>query len=137
MAPKVLVSDKLSETAVQIFRDRGVEVDFLPDLGKDKARLLEVIGEYDKTAVHVIGHTDSTGTDSYNQSLSEKRATSVSRLFSANGVDLSRMRYSGRGEELPVATNSTSSGRSMNRRVEVYLKPFVEGHEEDAFSSPI
>jgi len=99
--------------------------------------MAEVIGEYDKTAVHVIGHTDSTGTDSYNQSLSEKRATSVSRLFSANGVDRSRMRFSGRGETLPVATNSTSSGRSMNRRVEVYLKPIVEGQEDDAFSSPI
>ena len=51
MAPKVLVSDSLSETAVQIFRDRGVDVDFLPDLGKDKAKLLEVIGEYDGLAI--------------------------------------------------------------------------------------
>ena len=51
MAPKVLVSDKLSETAVQIFRDRGVEVDYLPDLGKDKDRLLEVIGQYDGLAI--------------------------------------------------------------------------------------
>lgn len=99
--------------------------------------MADVIGEYDKTAVHVIGHTDSTGTDSYNQSLSEKRATSVSRLFSANGVDRSRMRFSGRGESVPVATNSTSSGRSMNRRVEVYLKPIVEGQEDAAFQSPI
>jgi D-3-phosphoglycerate dehydrogenase / 2-oxoglutarate reductase len=51
MAPRVLVSDKLSETAVQIFRDRGVEVDYLPDLGKDKERLLEVIGQYDGLAI--------------------------------------------------------------------------------------
>ncbi len=51
MTPKVLVSDKLSETAVQIFRDRGVEVDYLPDLGKDKERLLEVIGGYDGLAI--------------------------------------------------------------------------------------
>jgi D-3-phosphoglycerate dehydrogenase len=51
MAPKVLVSDKLSETAVQIFRDRGVEVDYLPELGKDKDRLLEVIGQYDGLAI--------------------------------------------------------------------------------------
>jgi len=50
-APRVLVSDKLSETAVQIFRDRGVEVDYLPDLGKDKDRLLEVIGQYDGLAI--------------------------------------------------------------------------------------
>ncbi|MBC7131775.1 MAG: phosphoglycerate dehydrogenase [Roseovarius sp.] len=51
MAPRVLVSDKLSETAVQIFRDRGVEVDYLPDLGKDKDRLAEVIGQYDGLAI--------------------------------------------------------------------------------------
>ena len=51
MAPRVLVSDKLSPTAVQIFKDRGVEVDYLPDLGKDKAKLLEVIGRYDGLAI--------------------------------------------------------------------------------------
>ena len=51
MAPKVLVSDKLSPTAVQIFRNRGIEVDFEPDLGKDKARLAEVIGQYDGLAI--------------------------------------------------------------------------------------
>ena len=51
MAPKVLVSDKLSETAVQVFRDRGVEVDYLPDLGKDKDQLLAVIGQYDGLAI--------------------------------------------------------------------------------------
>ena len=49
--PKVLVSDKLSETAVQIFRDNGVEVDFLPDVGKDKDKLLEIIGQYDGLAI--------------------------------------------------------------------------------------
>lgn len=49
--PKVLVSDKLSETAVQIFRDRGVEVDYMPDLGKDKEKLAEVIGQYDGLAI--------------------------------------------------------------------------------------
>jgi len=49
--PKVLVSDKLSPTAVQIFKDNGVEVDYLPDLGKDKEKLLEVIGQYDGLAI--------------------------------------------------------------------------------------
>jgi D-3-phosphoglycerate dehydrogenase len=51
MAPRVLVSDKLSETAVQIFRDRGLEVDFMPDLGKDKEKLLEIIDQYDGLAI--------------------------------------------------------------------------------------
>jgi len=51
MAPKVLVSDKLSETAVQIFRDRGIDVDFQPDLGKDKEKLIAAIGKYDGLAI--------------------------------------------------------------------------------------
>lgn len=51
MAPKVLVSDKLSETAVQIFRDRGIDVDFMPDLGKDKEKLLSIIDQYDGLAI--------------------------------------------------------------------------------------
>ncbi len=51
MAPRVLVSDKLSDTAVQIFKDRGVDVDFLPDVGKDKEELLKIIGQYDGLAI--------------------------------------------------------------------------------------
>src|SRR5215217_2717391 len=51
MAPRVLVSDELSETAVQIFRDRGVDVDFQPKLGKDKDKLAEIIGNYDGLAI--------------------------------------------------------------------------------------
>ena len=51
MKPRVLVSDKLSETALQIFRHRGVEADFRPELGRDKAALLEVIGEYEGLAI--------------------------------------------------------------------------------------
>ena len=51
MAPRVLVSDELSETAVQIFRDRGVDVDFQPKLGKDKEKLAEIIGNYDGLAI--------------------------------------------------------------------------------------
>jgi len=51
MAPRVLVSDKLSTTAVQIFKDRGVEVDYMPDLGKDKEKLASIIGQYDGLAI--------------------------------------------------------------------------------------
>ena len=51
MAPKVLVSDKLSETAVQIFRDRSIDVDFMPDVGKDKEKLAKIIGQYDGLAI--------------------------------------------------------------------------------------
>lgn len=98
--------------------------------------MAEIIGEFDQTAVHVIGHTDSTGTHSYNQQLSEKRATSVSRYLSRSGVDRARMRYSGRGESKPIDSNTTSSGRSKNRRVEIYLKTIVKDRESEAFKAP-
>ncbi len=51
MAPKVLISDALSPAAVQIFKDRGIDVDFQPDLGKDKDKLAEIIGNYDGLAI--------------------------------------------------------------------------------------
>lgn len=98
--------------------------------------MADIIGEYDQTAVHVIGHTDSTGTQSYNQQLSEKRATSVSRFLSRSGVDKQRIRFSGRGENNPIDSNDTKSGRSKNRRVEIFLKTIVKDRENEAFRSP-
>lgn len=98
--------------------------------------IADIVGDFDQTAVHVIGHTDSTGTQSYNQQLSEKRATSVSRYLSRNGVDRQRIRYSGRGENKPIDSNATRSGRSKNRRVEIYLKTIVKNQEFEAFRPP-
>lgn len=100
-------------------------------------KMADIISQYDQTAVHVIGHTDSTGSSNYNQSLSEKRASSVGRYLGNSGVQRSRMRVAGRGETQPVASNGTSSGRSRNRRVEIYLKAIVEGRETAAFRPPV
>ncbi len=111
----------------------SVRADFERSLSKVSA----VISEYGQTAVHVVGHTDSTGSSSYNQKLSEKRASSVGAHLASGGVLRDRMRLSGRGENLPVADNSTSRGRSANRRVEIYIKPIVEGREHHAFRSPV
>ena len=71
--------------------------------------------------VIVEGYTDSTGTASYNQSLSERRATSVQMALIKMGVDPSRIVAQGYGKEYPVADNATSSGRAQNRRVEVTI----------------
>jgi len=103
---------------------------------KSLKTVAEAIDEYDQTAVHIIGHTDSTGTESYNQRLSELRATSVTRFLSRNGVKRSRMLFSGRGELQPIDSNETSSGRSKNRRVEIYLKTIVKEREDEAFIPP-
>ena len=100
-------------------------------------KVSSVISEYGQTAVHVIGHTDSTGSTSYNQRLSEKRAGSVGAYLASGGVMRDRMRLSGRGENSPVADNSTSRGRDKNRRVEIYIKPIVEGRENEAYRSPV
>jgi len=124
--------DISSEASFDI-NSAGLREDFRDSL----TTIADIIGEYDTTVVHIIGHTDSTGTTSYNQQLSEKRATSVSRNLSRNGVARSRMRMSGRGELKPVANNSTSGGRSQNRRVEIYLKAIVRGRENEASRSPI
>ncbi len=99
-------------------------------------KVSSVIANYDKTAVHIIGHTDSTGSDRYNLQLSQKRAQAVHQYLNSQSVDRQRMRTAGRGENRPIADNSTAAGRNQNRRVEIYLKPFVEGRENEAYRTP-
>jgi len=129
---ETLKLDVSSEVSFDI-NSAGIKSNFRGSLNK----VADVISEYDQTAVHVIGHTDSTGSTRHNQQLSEKRADSVGRYLSRNGVNRSRMRMSGRGEDRPVANNNSSHGRSQNRRVEIYLKSVVKGRENDAFRAPI
>lgn len=71
--------------------------------------------------VHVIGHTDSVGSDTYNQGLSERRAQAVARYLERNGIANNRITVSGKGESEPVADNSTNDGRAQNRRVEFVI----------------
>lgn len=85
-----------------------------------------VIKEYRRTRVEVRGHTDSTGSTASNQILSEQRAQSVASFLREDGVGRKRIVATGFGESSPVASNSSKSGRSRNRRVEVVLTPL--GH---------
>lgn len=71
--------------------------------------------------IMVEGHADSTGATPYNQSLSESRAITVKNALISRGVDASRITHQGFGELKPVATNNTSAGRQLNRRVEITL----------------
>ncbi|MDD5391493.1 MAG: OmpA family protein [Thiothrix sp.] len=71
------------------------------------------------SAITVVGHTDSVGTDAYNQGLSERRASSVAGYLSSKGVPAAAIQASGKGESQPVADNGTKAGRAANRRVEV------------------
>jgi len=99
-------------------------------------KIAEVLKDYDKTVIHVVGHTDSTGSDAYNQGLSERRAESVRSVLSGNGVIADRLLIEGRGEREPIADNSTPQGRTKNRRVDVVIKAIVEGNEDAAYTPP-
>jgi outer membrane protein OmpA-like peptidoglycan-associated protein len=86
-----------------------------------------VLKEYKSTMIEVSGHTDSTGSNSYNQLLSQQRAQSVSNVLMGNGVESVRIDTVGYGETRPIATNNTPAGRQQNRRVELTLLPYAEG----------
>ena len=66
-----------------------------------------------------VGHTDSVGSDAYNQKLSVRRAEAVKAYLVGKGVDAKRVYTEGKGEKQPVATNKTAAGRAQNRRVEI------------------
>ena len=85
----------------------------------------KVMTEFDRTVVEVAGHTDSTGSDAYNQGLSERRANSVSRYLQTQGINGQRLITLGMGESRPVADNSSESGRQANRRVEITMVPIT------------
>lgn len=83
----------------------------------------KVLTEFDKTVVEVAGHTDSDGTQEYNQSLSERRATSVAQYLRSQGINGQRLITLGAGETAPVASNDTAAGKQLNRRVEITMVP--------------
>jgi outer membrane protein OmpA-like peptidoglycan-associated protein len=85
-----------------------------------------VLRKFNKTIIDVYGHTDSSGSDEYNKDLSQRRAVSVATILANQGVDQRRFFIEGRGEEDPIASNSSESGRSQNRRVEIQLSPIEQ-----------
>ncbi|WP_305041148.1 OmpA family protein [Geoalkalibacter sp.] len=86
-------------------------------------RVSNVLNQYPQTNIMIAGHTDSTGSESHNQQLSERRAEAVKNALMGNGVSPMRMRTIGYGESRPIADNSTEFGRQLNRRVEITITP--------------
>lgn len=84
--------------------------------------MAEVFDRYGDTTIVVEGHTDSTGSESYNRDLSRRRAGSVERYIEQMGVSSGRIQARGMGESQPKASNSSASGRQQNRRVEIYVR---------------
>ena len=100
------------------FDSAAIKPTFRPTLQK----LADVLRKYDRNDITVIGHTDSVGSDSYNQLLSERRAVAVRDQLTVLGVPSSRLRAFGRGEFEPRADNGAESGRQLNRRVEILVQ---------------
>lgn len=92
----------------------------------------QTLKEYDKTVIEVAGHTDSVGSDAYNQGLSERRANAVAAYLSGQGVPAGRMVTIGAGEAHPVASNDTEDGRAQNRRVEITIVPVSDENVQKA-----
>ena len=86
-------------------------------------KLADVLVRYPESRVTVVGHTDSRGSDDYNLFLSRDRARAVVEELTSRGVAADRLIAFGRGESEPRASNETSTGRALNRRVEILLEP--------------
>ena len=84
-------------------------------------RLASTLNQHPVTTVTIIGHTDSTGSDSVNDPLSINRAASTRDYLVQRGVSAQRIAVDGRGSRQPVADNTTAAGRAMNRRVEIFI----------------
>jgi OOP family OmpA-OmpF porin len=107
---------------------QGVHFDFdRAELTAEGRRILDeaarILQNNPHVRVDIVGHTDSRGSDEYNQGLSERRAESVRSYLAGRGIAQSRMTASGRGESQPIATNDTDEGRARNRRVELTTGP--------------
>lgn len=110
------------------FNSADLNAQFYPVLDK----VAQTLVEYDKTVIEVAGHTDSVGSDAYNQQLSERRAKSVAAYLASHGVAGTRVVTVGAGEGHPVASNETEEGRAHNRRVEITIVPVTQENVEKA-----
>lgn len=94
-----------------------------PAFGNTLSKVADILAKYSRSSVTIIGHTDSSGSEASNQTLSERRAKSVAFHLQDKGVAAQRITTQGRGETQPRATNETASGRQLNRRVEMLIIP--------------
>ena len=97
-----------------------------PQFQRTLDQVAGTLSEYNQTYLDVYGHTDATGSDAYNQTLSERRATAVADYLSSRGVQPVRLGTRGFGEAQPVAATDTEEGRAANRRVEIKIVPISQ-----------
>ena len=95
--------------------------DLTPSAQSQLDSLMGKLQNADVVSIKVIGHTDSVGSDAYNQALSERRASSVAAYLLSQGLAPNKLTSEGKGESQPVADNETEEGRAKNRRVELHI----------------
>ena len=95
-----------------------------------------VLQTYSSTVVHIVCHTDSSGSEPYNQDLSRRRAAAIAAYLGGRGLAGVRVRAEGRGEREPVANNDSAEGRKRNRRIDIFIKPVIAGQEQQAWVPP-
>jgi outer membrane protein OmpA-like peptidoglycan-associated protein len=94
-----------------------------PDLTRDLKAIAANLIRYPNSQIEVVGHTDNTASAALNQDLSQRRAVSVADVLRGSGVPNARITAYGRGEDQPIASNLSESGRALNRRVEIFIRP--------------
>jgi outer membrane protein OmpA-like peptidoglycan-associated protein len=109
-----------------------------PGADRDLDRLAQALKDNSNTRVMIEGHTDSVGSDSYNEELSQRRAQAVADALRTRGVASDRYESKGLGKSFPVASNSTAAGRQQNRRVEIVFSDdagrFAQGSSQSSSS---
>jgi len=119
--------ERVREDLLKLTFDSEVTFDFdsasiKPSFEDSLEKVSDVIAKYESKA-EIVGHTDSTGSESYNQQLSERRALAVKVYLVEHGTDNYQLTSSGRGEMEPRSSNETEAGRQLNRRVEIFVTP--------------
>lgn len=114
------------EEGIAVSFDSGLLFDFdsanlRAEARENLQKLTTIINRDEDTMLMIVGHTDSSGDDDYNLALSERRAQSAANYMVSQGLERSRIDIEGRGEEEPIADNSTETGQQENRRVEVAI----------------
>lgn len=135
--PTVEVIEELNEYSRTILFDLD-KATIRPESNETLQAIADIMEEYSNTVFHIGGHTDSTGSEAYNETLSRERAASVREFLIGAGIPENRLTSEGYGELRPIASNNTAQGRQENRRVEISLdkdKEMRDGANQDTMEN--
>jgi outer membrane protein OmpA-like peptidoglycan-associated protein len=121
-SPPTVKEAPMPETLVLYFDSNKSDLKKTVDLNEHSNEIKEWINQHPETILSITGHADSQGNETYNQSLGMKRAESAMIFFTSLGISPEKIKIESKGENQPVADNSTEEGMSKNRRAEIILK---------------